>query len=101
MTKLRWFVGLLGVVAVVTICVNLVTEQRNSAFAAEEPADLLARIETLEARVAMLEGQLTRTTRALPRPTSPSPTEPKYWSKGEFNGAPVYIVPLGVVEPKN
>ena len=33
MARLRWLVGLLGVVAVATICLNVFTEQRNAAFA--------------------------------------------------------------------
>jgi hypothetical protein len=100
MSRLRWLVGLLGVVVLATICLNMIAEQRTAALAADVPADLLKRIETLEARVAMLEGQLARVPRVIPLRTVQSRDEPKYWSKREFNGAPVYIVPLGGAEAK-
>jgi hypothetical protein len=96
MSRLRWFVGLLGILALTTICLNHLTEQRNAAFASDAPADLLKRIETLEARVVLLEARLSQT----PRPYLP-PSVPKRWSQREFNGSPVYIVPLGETVPKN
>lgn len=96
MPRLRWLVGLFGVVVITTIGLNKITDQRNAAFAADESSDLLKRVEVLEARVAMLEGRLVRPT----QPAIPSPSEPRYWNKREFNGAPVYIVPLGEVESR-
>lgn len=88
MTRLRWLVGLLGTLALITICLNHLTEQRNAAFASDPPGDLLQRIETLEARVVLLEARLSQTPQAYLRPTVP-----KHWSQREFNGSPVYIVP--------
>ena len=96
MSQIRWFVGLLGILALTTICLNHFTAQHNVAFATDAPADLLKRIETLEARVASLEAQLLRIPRVLPVPSVPN-----HWSKREFNGSPVYIVPLGDAVLKN
>ena len=96
MTRLRWLVGLLCILALTTICINHLADQRNTAFASDAPVDLLKRIETLEARVVLLETHLSQTPRAyLP------PSVPKHWSQREFNGSPVYIVPLGDAVPKN
>ena len=100
MCRLRWLVGLLGIVVLATICWSVTADQSTSALAADAPADLLKRIETLEARVAMLEAQLARSPRVIPLRAEQSPGEPRYWSKREFNGAPVYIVPLRDVEAK-
>ena len=93
MTRLRWLVGLLGVLVIATICFTLLTEHRNAAAAADHPADLLKRIETLEARVTLLESQLFAHA-SLPLTIAPAPNVPQHWGKREFNGAPVYIVPL-------
>ena len=100
MIRLRWLVGVFGIVAISTICLNIFSGQRSAALAADAPSDLLKRIETLEARVAMLEGQLAGMPRSVPLPGLPTPGEPRYWSKREFNGAPIYIIPLGDAEPK-
>ena len=75
MIRLRWLVGLLGIVALTTICANILDGHRNAALAADAPADLLKRIETLEARVAMLEAQLARSPRVIPLRTERSPAE--------------------------
>lgn len=91
MSRLRCFVGLIGILAIATICLNLLTEQRNAAFAADDSADLLKRLEVLEARVASLELQRLPPTHAT---RVPSTTTPKNWSQREFNGSPVYIIPL-------
>ena len=96
MTQLRWLVGVLVILALVTIGLNHLAEQRNAALASDPPADLLKRIETLEARVGLLEVQLSHT-----RHSYLPPTVPKHWSQREFNGAPVYIVPLSDRAPKN
>lgn len=96
MTRLRWLVGLLGILALATICTDHLTEPRNTAFASDAPADLLKRIETLEARVVLLEARLSQT----PRTYLP-PSVPKHWGQREFNGSPIYIVPLGDAVPKN
>ena len=101
MSRLRWLVGLVGVLVLATLYRNILTEQRNAAVAADDPADLLKRIETLEARVTLLESQLLQGARGLPQTAVPAPNVPKHWSKREFNGSPVYIIPLGGAEPKN
>jgi hypothetical protein len=94
MTRFRWLVGLLSVLVIATIGLNLLTEHRNAAIGADHPADLLKRIETLEARVTTLESQLLQGARGDP----PLPNMPKHWHKREFNGAPVCIIPLHAEE---
>ena len=92
---------LLGLLIVLTaICWNIFTGQHHAAVADDHPADRVKRIESLEARVAKLEGTLAGLSRTSLFPTPPFPGEPRYWSKRQFNGGPVYIVPLGDAEAK-
>ncbi|MCA9118644.1 MAG: hypothetical protein H6822_04180 [Planctomycetaceae bacterium] len=92
MSRIRCLVGVLGVLTLGTICLNRFADQRNAALAAHDPLDLLKRIEVLEARVASLEMRPLPRTYAEP---SSTPVVPKHWSEREFNGSPVYIIPLG------
>lgn len=101
MTRLRWLMCLLGILVLAAIYLNAPTEQHGAARAAAAPADWQQRIETLELRVAALESQLSRAARVLPPTPSQSSSVPRHWQKREFNGQPVYIIPLSAAEPKD
>lgn len=105
MLKIKYIGCVLGGLAIATLLVTWHAVTDRVLNAAESDLGLKQQVERLELRVAALEAALKLN---VPRRTAPNPygnhlplTEPRYWSKEDFNGQPVYIIPLGDTGDKN
>lgn len=86
------------------LCACIAAAPREEPDAGPSVEGLVARIDVLEKRLAALEARASRDTlRMLPMQVIPDdaeapparPAPAKTWGQREFNGQPVYIVPLG------